>query len=214
MRVLVADDDAAFRRLLSSLLGKWGYVVTTASDGEEARRVLEGDQPPALALLDWMMPKLDGVALCRRLRESGIKPLYLILLTSRGQQEDVVEGLDAGANDFVTKPFEPEELHARLRVGERVVELESELLCRVGELEDALTQVKTLRGLLPICSYCKKIRDDQNYWQQVESYITNHSDARFTHGICPDCYEKHVKPQLEQAREQHDARNEDEPPEQ
>src|SRR5439155_4831059 len=99
----------------------------------------------------------------------------------------IVTGLQAGADDYITKPFDRGELQARLQVGRRIVELQKGLADRVRELEAALSRVRQLQGLLPICAWCKKIRDDQNYWHQVETYIGSHSDARFSHGICPDC---------------------------
>jgi DNA-binding response OmpR family regulator len=108
----------------------------------------------------------------------------------------VVAGLQAGGDDYVTKPFDREELHARVKVGLRILQLQMNLADRVRELEEALASVKQLQGLLPICSYCKKIRDDQNYWQQVEGYISEHSGAVFSHGICPECYDKFVRPEL------------------
>ena len=122
--------------------------------------------------------------------------MYLILLTSRGDKEHVLAGLQAGANDYVTKPFDRDELLARVRVGAQMVGLQAELAARVHELEDALARVKQLQGLLPICSYCKSIRDDKNYWHQVETYVKSHSEAEFSHGICPGCWEKVVKAQL------------------
>jgi DNA-binding response OmpR family regulator len=112
-------------------------------------------------------------------------------------REDIVAGLAAGADDYITKPFDIQELRARVQVGLRIVELQESLSVRIKELEDALAQVKQLRGLLPICSYCKKIRDDQNYWQKVESYLSQHSEARVSHSVCPECYEQIVKPELE-----------------
>jgi CheY-like chemotaxis protein len=146
---------------------------------------------PAVAILDRMMPRMDGLEICRRVRQAGMKlPPYIILLTARSRKEDIVAGLQAGADDYLCKPFDPEELGARLVVGTRFLSLQRDLIDHVGELEDALTRVKQLQGLLPICSYCKKIRDDRNYWSQVESYIADRTEARFTHGICPDCRTK------------------------
>ena len=197
MKILIAEDDEVSRRMLQVFLLRWGFDVVIAEDGAEAWRVLEGGDAPKLAILDWMMPVLDGVEICRRVRLAPrASPAYLILLTARGDNKDIVRGLDAGADDYVTKPFNQEELRARLNVGVRVVELQTNLADRVIELERALAGVNQLQGLLPICSYCKKIRDDKNYWQQVEGYISSHSEAQFSHGICPDCYENIVKPEL------------------
>jgi response regulator RpfG family c-di-GMP phosphodiesterase len=123
-------------------------------------------------------------------------PSYLILLTAKSEKEDVVAGLYAGADDYITKPFNRHELHARIKVGIRIAELQTTVAHRVIELERALSRVKQLQGLLPICSYCKKVRDDQNYWQQVDSYISKHSEVAFSHGICPDCFDSLVEPQL------------------
>jgi DNA-binding response OmpR family regulator len=197
MRILIAEDDAVSRRRLEATLQKWGYEVLAVEDGLAAWEVLQGEMPPPLAILDWMMPGMDGIEVCRKVRErSPSRPLYIIVLTARGSREDVVAGLQAGGDDYVTKPFDREELHARVKVGLRVLQLQMNLAARVRELEEALARVKQLQGLLPICSYCKRIRADQNYWQQVEGYISEHSDAVFSHGICPDCFEKFVKPEL------------------
>lgn len=198
MKILIAEDDEVSRRMLQVFLLRWGYEVVIARDGEEAWRVLESADAPKLAIMDWMMPVLDGVEICRRVRLAPrASPAYLILLTARGDNQDIVRGLDAGADDYVTKPFNQDEMRARLNVGVRVVELQTNLADRVIELERALAGVNQLQGLLPICSYCKKIRDDKNYWQQVEGYISAHSEAQFSHGICPDCYEKIVQPELQ-----------------
>lgn len=199
MKILIADDDVVSRRLLQALLVRWGYEVVVTCDGAQAWQALQSEEAPPLAILDWVMPGLSGLEVCRNVRqEATLTPPYIILLTSRSSQADIIAGLQAGADDYVTKPFDQEELLARLRVGTRVVQLQRSLADRVRELEDALSRVKQLQGLLPICSYCKKVRDDQNYWQQVESYITQHSEAKFSHSICPECYEQVVKPELEQ----------------
>jgi DNA-binding response OmpR family regulator len=150
-----------------------------------------------MALLDWQMPGIDGLEVCRAVRAKVQSlPVYIILLTSAGGSQNIIQGFKSGANDYVTKPFDCDELGARLEVGRRMVELQLSLAARVTQLEEALARVKQLQGLLPICSYCKKIRNDKNYWQQVEGFIRDHSEAQFTHGICPDCYEKIVQAEL------------------
>jgi DNA-binding response OmpR family regulator len=144
-----------------------------------------------------MMPGMEGLELCQKVRQATYTiPPYLILLTAKREREDVVAGLGAGADDYVTKPFDPAELKARIEVATRVLSLEKRLAERVRELEEALSHVKRLQDLIPICCYCKKIRNDQNYWQQVETYLMEHSEAQISHGICPDCYEKFVTPQF------------------
>ncbi len=155
-------------------------------------------EAPHLAILDWMMLDLDGLELCRKIRqhaEGGRS--YILLLTAKMQKEDIVVGLQSGADDYIIKPFHLDELQARVAVGKRIVELQERLADRVQELERALSEVKRLRGLLPICSYCKRIREGDEYTKSVEAYLAQHSDAKFSHGVCRDCYERFVKPQLE-----------------
>ena len=188
MHVLVADDDRIAATLLARTIREWNYEVTVVGDGAAACRHLESSTVPTLAILDWMMPEMDGVDVCRQVRrELPLANTYLMLLTSLESRTHVVAGLDAGANDFLSKPFDPAELRARFNVGVRVLGLQEKLRERVAELQDALSNVKQLSGLLPICSYCKRIRGDDQYWQQVESYISERSDAQFSHGICPPC---------------------------
>ncbi|MEI7684559.1 MAG: response regulator [Planctomycetota bacterium] len=197
MNILIAEDDLVSRTVLEKTLAGWGHRVVTTCDGRAAWRCLQSDDRPQLAILDWMMPEMDGPEVCRRLRALRCDdPVYLILLTARAQTLDIVEGLDSGADDYLTKPFNRLELQARIRVGERVMALQNSLAGRVQELEHALDQVKRLKGLLPICSYCKKIRDDRNYWQQVEEYVMTYTDAHFSHGICPGCWAVKVEPEL------------------
>jgi DNA-binding response OmpR family regulator len=188
MRVLLADDSRDFRQSLAYLIAAWGYECVEVSNGEAAWQALKQNDAPKVALLDWMMPGLRGPDVCRKVREMNTEePPYLILLTARSRKEDLVAGLGGGADEYLTKPVDFEELRERLQVGRRIAELHGKLANRARELADALARVKRLQGLLPICSWCKKIRDDHNYWQQVEEYISDHSEARFTHGICPDC---------------------------
>ena len=198
MKILIADDDRVSRRLLEARLLKDGHEVIVAEEGNQAWGALQQDPTIPLAILDWNMPGMTGPEICGRARQIKTdQPTYLILLTSRDSRQDIVSGLEAGANDYVTKPFDFDELRARVQVGERVLQLQKALAGRVKELEEALTNVKMLQGLLPICLYCKKIRDDRNYWQQLDKYVADHTEARFSHGICPECYDKVVKPELE-----------------
>lgn len=198
MRILIAEDDLVSCRILESTLAGWGYEVVVTRSGAEAWQALQQENAPRLAILDWVMPGIDGVEVCRRVRQIETStPTYLVLLTAKGSKQNIVEGLSGGANDYITKPFNRDELRARVKVGVAVVELQQALAERVAELEAAMAHVKLLQGILPICSYCKHVRDDQNYWQNVETYVTNHSEAKFSHSICPDCYESVVKPQMD-----------------
>src|ERR1700678_3350717 len=199
MIVLIADDLDVNRKLLRTLLTADGYDVIEASDGSEAFQILQGTTGPIVGLIDWEMPEMEGIEVCRQIRAlASTPPIYLILLTVRDSKQDIVAGLKGGANDYITKPFDKTELLARVGIGKQMVQLQQALTERVAELGEALLSVKQLGGLLPICSYCKKIRDDQNYWQQVESYVGEHSGARFSHSICPQCYEDIIKPQMVQ----------------
>jgi phosphoserine phosphatase RsbU/P len=190
-RVLLAEDHYVSRHLLERNLQNWGFEVTTVEDGQSAAEVLASDDSPDLAILDWMMPGMDGVQVCRRVREQVERPyVYLILLTARSTKEEIAAGLEAGADDYVTKPFDPAELRARLLVGQRVVQLERALKQRVSELQRALADVKRLKQLIPICMYCKSVRDDGDYWRKIEEYIHTETGADVSHGICPDCMKK------------------------
>jgi phosphoserine phosphatase RsbU/P len=189
MKVLIAEDDSVSRALLENILRDWGYEVIPAPDGSDAWEILNGPAPPRLAIVDWQMPGMDGLELCRRIRAGDVtKSTYVLLVTGKGGTDNIVQGLRSGANDYLTKPFNLDELSARLSVGRRVVELQEALEERVAQLEDALAHVKTLRGLIPICAWCKKVRNDQNFWQQVEEYLADRGDVQFSHGICPECY--------------------------
>ena len=197
MEILIADDDSVARMLLDSVLENWGHQVVVVNDGQQAWDILSQPDAPRLAIVDWMMPRIDGPELCRRIRRTQeTLGLYVILLTSRRDPADIISGLQAGADDYIVKPFEPEELRARLGVGLRVVALQNSLNAKITELKQALAQVHTLQGLIPICAYCKRIRNEAEFWERVESYITARSDARFSHGICPDCVKK-VSAELE-----------------
>src|SRR5450830_1920414 len=148
MRVLIAEDDVTSRLLLMRVLENWGYEVTTTKDGAEALQALQAEDAPRLSILDWMMPGMDGVDVCRRIRaRDTLQPPYVILLTALGDKESVVTGLQAGADDYVGKPYDPDELHARLEVGRRLVELNDELLEAQHALE-ILARTDALTGVL------------------------------------------------------------------
>ena len=187
----MADDDPVARVILARALPGWAIEPIVVADGAAAWEVIASDNAPSLAIMDWEMPGLDGPELCRRIRSNPASAsMYVLLLTSRDAAEDVVAGLDAGADDYLVKPFRAAELRARINAGVRVLTLQERLAQRVAELQQALANVKQLRGMLPICSYCKRIRSDEDYWEQVESYITDHTDALFSHDICPSCLVK------------------------
>jgi phosphoserine phosphatase RsbU/P len=188
MKILIAEDDPVSCRILEMTLTAWGHSVSVARDGRAAWDILRQSDSPSLAILDIMMPEMDGCEVCRKVRElSVVIPPYLILLTAMTAKEDVVRGIKSGANDYLTKPFHREELKVRVEVGIQMLDLQRVLADRVKELEEALSQVKQLQGLLPICSYCKKVRDDQNYWQKVDTYLSDRIDVQFSHGVCPEC---------------------------
>jgi phosphoserine phosphatase RsbU/P len=189
MRILMADDDAVLRHSLGTQLRRWGYDPIVCSSGDEAQAVLESNDPPPIAILDRSMPGAGGLELCARIRgDARLRSTYVILLTAHDSRQDVVAGLDSGADEYLTKPLDWDMLRLRLKVSARIATLQRDLALHVSELQDALAKVKQLSGLLPICSYCKRIRNDRDYWQQIETYLGEHSDAQFSHSICPECF--------------------------
>jgi len=147
VRILLADDDEVSRHILKATLSRWGFDVVTAVDGEQAWQILEGEDTPRLAILDWMMPGMDGVDVCRKVREQLTGPyIYMLLLTSKREKEDIVSGMAAGADDYVSKPFDPQELRMRLKAGERIIDLQEKLLQAQQELHYMATH-DNLSGL-------------------------------------------------------------------
>ena len=194
MNILIAEDDGLSRLLLQSLLTKWGYTVTVAGDGDEAWKILCEPEHPHLLVLDWVMPGIEGPEIVRRLRQRPPEnPYYAIIITSRSNKNSAAGALDVGADDFIWKPFDNNELRARVSVGYRTNCLQLALSEHIRDLSQALARVKHLEGIIPICMYCKKIRDDHNDWNQLEKYISEHSEALFSHGACPECLEKQMK---------------------
>lgn len=198
MKILIAEDNLAAQAMLETALTELGHEVTATDDGSAACEAMLKPDAPKLAVLDWMLPGMDGVEICRTIREKKLTdPAYLIILTVRNRTEDIIKGLKAGANDYIVKPYKIEELKVRVGVGCRILEMQNTMARQIKELQNAMGHIKILRGLLPMCAYCKKIRNSNEYWQQVEGYIAEHSEAHFSHGICPECYQKHIQPQLD-----------------
>ena len=207
MKILIAEDDKTSRKILERMLTKAEHDVVAVEDGLKALASIQKEAPDML-ITDWMMPDLDGLELCRRVRSLNLPSyVYIILLTALAQKENIIEGLDVGADDYVTKPFERTELLARVRAGERVIQLEKSLRQKNKELSETLAHVKQLKGLLPICMFCKKIRNDENYWQKVEEYLVEHTEADFSHSLCPECLEKHYPDYAKKKKAQADKIN-------
>lgn len=194
MKILIAEDDIVSRQILAAILKKNGHEVVEVENGFQALEELQKKSAPRLAILDWMMPGLDGVGVCSRLQLAEVPdPPYLIILTALEDKKDIVRALRAGAHDYIIKPYAPNELLARVSVGCRVIELQKNLVQRIKDLQNALKEIRMLQGILPICMHCHKIRTDKESWQRLESYISEHSDAKFSHGICPECAKKYFK---------------------
>jgi sigma-B regulation protein RsbU (phosphoserine phosphatase) len=191
-RVLLAEDEPVTRRLLEGQMTAFGFDVVSVSDGLKAWSALQEADAPQLVVLDWNMPGLDGPDICQRIRMSARTGYtYMLLVTARNAKADVVEGLSAGADDFISKPVDPDELHARLRTGERIVRLEQALAHQVKELKAAAEHVRELQGMIPICMHCKRIRNQSQIWEKVETYIEGRSGAKFSHALCAECLETH-----------------------
>ena len=187
-RVLLAEDHRPTREALRTLMEQKGFQVTAVSNGSDAIESLVSPDGPSIGIIDWMMPDASGLEVCRAVRAAlPTRYVYLIMVTARDREEDVAEALAVGADDFIRKPCGPAELIARVRSGQRTIGLERTLAGRVAELEGLVGSIRQLKRLLPICMYCKKVRDDSDYWQEIEAYIRDQTGTDFSHGICPDC---------------------------
>jgi len=188
VNILTVEDDSVARTVLRQALRRLGHEAMEASDGGTAWDLLQKTDSVRVVVSDWIMPNSDGLDLCRKIRgRPGSEYIYFILLTSNdATANNRSTAADAGVDDFLTKPLDFSELWTRLRVAERILKY--------------TTQVRQLEEMLPICSYCKKIRDDQNYWQQLEGYISERTGSDFSHSICPDCYQRVVMPEIQQMK--------------
>jgi DNA-binding response OmpR family regulator len=186
--ILVAEDESVTRMLFITQLSKLGFSVIAVENGTRAWEALQAEGAPRLLILDWNMPGIDGPTLCGLIRKQEIYR-YILMVTARSRKEDIISGLNAGADDFLTKPVHIGEFHARLRVGQRLLELEETLGSKINQLSAALEHVKQLQGMLPICMHCKRVRNEQQIWERVETYIEQRSEATFSHALCSECLE-------------------------
>ncbi len=191
----MVDDVPRNLQVLGNILSKEGYKISAALNGEQALKILQKAKPD-LILLDIMMPGLSGYDVLKKIREDeNVRDIPVIFLTAKTEKEDIIQGIEMGAMDYVTKPFNSTELLARVNNHIELKLARDKLQHMNQELRKALDQIKTLKGLVPICANCKKIRDDDGFWQEVEHYISAHTEADFSHGICPDCM-KELYPQV------------------
>ena len=197
-KVLVTDDTPEILIMSTMLLRRAGYKVLEALTGQECLDALQAHHPD-LVLLDVMLPDMTGIQICRQIKnDKNLKDIFVILTSGiQITSEDQAEGLDIGADGYIIRPVPNKEFLARVQAGERIKRAEDTLREKewqqqtlISQLEEALAAIKTLKGYIPICASCKKIRDDEGYWNQLEEYISKHTDATFTHGICPACLEQ------------------------
>lgn len=186
--VLVVADDPIIRQTLESYLDSWECETVTVFDDKELLHRLELGNHPSLLIIDGAIEGMNTDDVCRHIRLSShtLRP-YIILISHGGAGERSVFAPDSGPDDLLDNPFTKSELHARVSAGMRIIDLQTALSSLVLDLRQATARIQKLNGLLPICSHCKKIRDNRGYWNEVEKYISDHSDAQFSHAICPGC---------------------------
>jgi DNA-binding response OmpR family regulator len=184
MKIMIVDDDLVTRTVLETTLKSEGHEVVAMPDGRQAWEYFNRE-PLRVIISDWLMPDMDGLELCRRVRARAHTPYtYFILLTAiNPSRENFLKAMEEGVDDFLQKPLSKETIWARLHVAQRIL--------------DYATEIRQLQEMLPICMYCKKIREDEGYWKQIEQYISERTGSGFSHGICPDCYKTYVEPQLQ-----------------
>jgi len=188
VKLLVAEDEYTTRLTVQVILEQWGYRVDSVEDGEAAWKVLQKADGPQIAILDWEMPGIDGVELCNKVKRLDRDiPVYVIMLTGRDAQNDILQGFDAGADDYITKPFDENELRARVRVAERLVTMQEELAISNNELRAVLNHVEMLQSNLPVCTSCLKLEQYDGSWQTLQEYVEQKDDTRFHFTVCPNC---------------------------
>jgi CheY-like chemotaxis protein len=198
-KVLVTDDDPEILLLTATVLRRAGYEVLEATSGKECLEAVRTHHPD-LVILDVMLPDMTGVEVCREIKADRVLQHTFVILASgiRISSDSQAEGLNIGADGYIARPISNKELVARVQSIERIKwaedalrEKEKQQQKLISELQEALAEIKTLKGFIPICASCKKIRDDEGYWNQLEAYISKHTDAVFSHGFCPECAERY-----------------------
>lgn len=188
MKLLIAEDEYTTRITVQVVLEQWGYRVDSVEDGSAAWKILQRPDGPQIAILDWEMPGIDGVELCTKVKMLEREtPIYVILLTGRDAQNDILKGFDAGADDYITKPFDENELRARVRVAERLVNIQAELAQSNEELRTVLNHVEMLQSNIPVCTECNCIQNEEGAWRTMEEYVKAGEDQRFQYTACPHC---------------------------
>ncbi len=193
LSILVVDDTAMNIDLLTLVLKKRDYIVRIANSGKRALEQVHL-APPDLILMDIMMPGMDGFETCRRIKaDRSLANIPVIFITALDEMKDKLKGFQVGGVDFITKPFQAEEVLARVKAQLTIQKLYKDLAAKNQKLENALEEVKALQGIVPICSMCKSIRDDKGYWQEVEMFVSERVGTQFSHSYCPTCLEKEMK---------------------
>lgn len=188
MKILIAEDEYTTRLMVQVCLEGWGYTVETAEDGDSAWMLLEKENPPEIAILDWEMPGLSGVDLCRRIKNmKRSSPIHVIMLTARDSKNDMSRGFDAGADDYITKPFNDDELRARIKVAERIVTIQSSLNNSLRELKQALDVIDAYQEQIYICPSCNSLESFDGTWRKLSEMLVYPVDPRFIQGNCPEC---------------------------
>jgi len=190
--ILVVEDNPATRKLIEDIL-RADHRVITAADGREALAAVDAEKGGIdLILLDIIMPGMGGYEVCERLKSrEDTRDIPIIFLTIMEADKDEAKGFAAGVSDYIVKPVNRLRLKARVANQLLIRAHQRELALKNAELQEALEQIKVLKGIVPICSYCKQVRNDEGYWQQVEDYVSRRSEAEFSHSICPSCMKRH-----------------------
>lgn len=192
IRILVVDDDPDILFATVRILKKEGYHLIGAETGTEALEKVTAEAPD-LILLDVELPDILGTEICARLKnDPDHQNRYIMMLSGRRTASaDQADGLEAGADGYIARPVSNRELLSRVKLMVRLIRAERKNDTYISELERAIEQIKVLSGIIPICMHCKQIRDDKGYWNQLEAFISKHSNAQFSHGICDVCLDKH-----------------------